>query len=217
MVPSSPSTRQSIQPSPNPSIRTSIRPRTLCRASVGACSAPVVYGAVQPKSCARPVARDLGSPRTALPNRCVSAPAPGRTAGFQPWRQGEQLFPPRGRRRPGDLACLPRTAWANCWFSALAPGRTAVSAHRVPSARGTWPVRGPLRLSSGAWANRWFSALPPGRTAPGAYPSRVGKPAFRGLGLLTDHVADLLFLAPDALRSCCFCPGRTERMPGDFT
>jgi hypothetical protein len=217
---------------------------------------------VQPKSCARPVARDLGSPRTALPNRCVSAPAPGRTAGFQPWRQGEQLFPPRGRRRPGDLACLPRTAlpnrcvsapapgrtagfrpwrqgeplfpprgrrrpgdlaclprtaWANCWFSALAPGRTAVSAHRVPSARGTWPVRGPLRLSSGAWANRWFSALPPGRTAPGAYPSRVGKPAFRGLGLLTDHVADLLFLAPDALRSCCFCPGRTERMPGDFT
>jgi hypothetical protein len=188
VVRSSPSTRQSIQPSAHPSIqprtlcRRSIRPRTLCRRSVGACSAPVVYGAVAPKSCARPVARArLSADRPAEPLRLSSG------------------------------------AWANCWFSALAPGRTAVSAPRAPSARGLGqsadrPAE-PLRLSVDAWANCWFSALAPGRTAVSA----PRAPSARGLGLSsTDRLAERLVLSPGARGEPLFPPTGRRRPGGSW-
>jgi hypothetical protein len=201
-----PPTHPSIQP--HTLCRKSIRPRTFCCKSVAACSAPVVYGAVAPKSCACPVARDLASPRDALPNRCVSAPAPGRTAGFWPWRQGELLFPPRGRRRPGDLVS-PRDALPNRCVSAPAPGRTA-GFRPWRQGEPLFPRRGRRRPGDSACLPRTAFGRRRARCGSedtrGGSLTRPGEPAFRGLHGPRGRPA---VFGPGRAASCCFCPRRT--------
>ena len=157
----------------------------------------MVYGAVALKSCVRPVARA----RTGLPNRWFSALAPGRTAVFDPGRLAELLFLPEAHIRHAYESRLSRGL--GLLPDALAELLFLTQDALANSCFCTWAAHG--------HPNSGFSALAPGGLAEllfqpkahirHAYESRLS----RGLGLLADALAELLFLTQDALANSCFC------------
>jgi len=136
-----------------------------------------------------------------LPNRWFSALAPGRTAVFDPGRLAELLFLPEAHIRHAYESRLSRGL--GLLPDALAELLFLTQDALANSCFCTWAAHG--------HPNSGFSALAPGGLAEllfqpkahirHAYESRLS----RGLGLLADALAELLFLTQDALANSCFC------------